>query len=126
MYESILLISGSSLFHSLIVYGEKEFLKISVLRSAASLALHAQNFASAVEKNIVPTFTIKTQLNTDPNIKVFCKPNFPVYGQNPRTYTGKYVSEKTRIFAYFTQCDVFHLLDRKRTHYWTRIIDIIL
>ena len=34
-----------------------------------------------------------------------------MYGQNPRTYTGKYVSEKIRIFAYFTQCDVFHLLD---------------
>ena len=44
------------------------------------------------------------------NIKVFSKPNFPVYGQNPTTYTGKYVSEKIRIFAYFTQCDVFYLL----------------
>ena len=71
MYESILLISGSSLFHSLIVYGEKEFLKISVLGSAASLALHAQNFASAMEKNIVPTFTSKTQLDTASKYKGF-------------------------------------------------------
>ena len=60
------------------------------------------------------------------NIRVFFKPNFPVYRQNPRMYTGKYVSERTRIFAYFTQCDVFHLLAQKRTNYWTRIIDIIL
>ena len=29
------------------------------------------------------------------NIKVFSGPNFPVYGQNSRTYTGKYISEKT-------------------------------
>ena len=36
------------------------------------------------------------------NIKVFYKPNFPVYGHNSRTYTGQYVSEKTRIFAYFS------------------------
>ena len=43
------------------------------------------------------------------NIKVFSKQNFFVYGQNSKKYTGKYVSEKTRIFAYFTQCDVFHL-----------------
>ena len=42
------------------------------------------------------------------NVKVFSEPHFPVYGQNARTYTGKYVSEKTRIFTYFTQCDVFH------------------
>ena len=51
------------------------------------------------------------------NIKVFYKPNGSVYGHNPRTYTGKYVSEKTRIFAYFTQYDVFHLLAQKPTHY---------
>ena len=51
------------------------------------------------------------------NIKVFSKPNFPVYGQNPRTYMRKYVSEKTYIFAYFTQCDLFHLLAQKCTHY---------
>ena len=33
---------------------------------------------------------------------------------------------KTCIFTYFTQYDVFHLLARKLTHYWTRIIDITL
>ena len=26
------------------------------------------------------------------NMKFFSEPHFPVYGQNPRTYTGKYVS----------------------------------
>ena len=60
------------------------------------------------------------------NIKIFFEAYFPVYGQNPRTYTGKYVLEKTRIFPYFTQCDVFHWLAQKITHHWTRIIDIIL
>ena len=42
------------------------------------------------------------------NIKVFPEPHFPIYGQNPGTYTQKYVSEKTHIFPYFTQSDVFH------------------
>ena len=41
------------------------------------------------------------------NIKVFSEPHFPIYGQNPRAYTRKYVSEKSRIFAYFIQSDVF-------------------
>ena len=50
-------------------------------------------------------------------IKVFSEPNFLVYGQNPRTYTGKQVSEKNRIFANFTQCDAFLLLVRKTTHH---------
>ena len=50
-------------------------------------------------------------------IKVFSELTFPVYGQNPRAYTGKYVSKKTRIFAYFTQYYVFHLLAQKLTHH---------
>ena len=50
------------------------------------------------------------------NIKVFSKPYFPVYGQNPRIYTGKCISEKTLIFAFFIQGDIFHLLAQKRTH----------
>ena len=55
------------------------------------------------------------------NIKLFSEPNFAVYEQKPRVYTGKYVSEKTGIFAYFTQCIlpvylVFHLLAHKITH----------
>ena len=37
------------------------------------------------------------------NIKVSSERDFPIYGQNPRAITGKYISEKTRIFAYFTQ-----------------------
>ena len=60
------------------------------------------------------------------NIKVFSQPNFPTYGQNPRTYMGKYVSGKSHIFPYFTQSDIFHWLAQKITHHWTRIIDIIL
>ena len=95
----------------------KEFLKIFVLHSAGSLALHAQNLASATEKNVVPKFTNRLSWTPHTNIKVFSKPNFPVYGQNPRTYTGKHVPEKTRIFAYFSQSEVFHLSAQKRTHY---------
>ena len=53
------------------------------------------------------------------NIKVFSEPYFSTYGQNPRTYTGKYVPEKTLIVLYFTKCDVFHWLSQK-------IVDIIL
>ena len=55
--ESILLISGFSLFHSFIIFGKKNFLKISIQHSAANLALHAHNFASAIKKNVVPKFT---------------------------------------------------------------------
>ena len=58
------------------------------------------------------------------NVKVLSESNFPIYGHNPRTYIGKYVSEKTCTFAYFTQCYIFHLLAQKRTDYCTRIIDI--
>ena len=60
------------------------------------------------------------------NIKVFSEPHFPVYEQNPGEYAGKYVSEKTRIFPYFTQSDVFHWLAQKITHHWTRKIYITL
>ena len=35
------------------------------------------------------------------NIKVFSEPSFPVYGQNPGTSTGKYISGKTCIFPFF-------------------------
>ena len=39
-------------------------------------------------------------------IRVFSDPFFPVYGQNLRIcpYMGNYVSKKTRILIYFTQC----------------------
>ena len=57
-----------------------------------------------------------------PNAKVFSRPNFNVHGPNPRTYTGKYVSEKTCIFGYFTRFVVFDLLVKKITHYCKRII----
>ena len=53
MYKSIF----DSLLHSFIVYGKIEFLKISVLHSAADFVLYAQNFARATEKNVVPKFT---------------------------------------------------------------------
>ena len=60
------------------------------------------------------------------NIKFFSQPHFPVYGQDPRADTGKYVSQKTRIFQSFTQSGVFHWLSQKITHDWTRAIDIIM
>ena len=92
--------------------------------SAASLALHEQNFVNAAEKNIVRKFASRLSftLHKISKYKGFLRAKFPVYGQNPRTYTGKHVpekrvSEKTRIFAYFTECDAFHLLTQKRTHY---------
>ena len=51
------------------------------------------------------------------NIKVFSEPHFPIFAKNPRTYTGKKVPEKTRVFSYFTQSDMFHLLPQKFTHH---------
>ena len=60
------------------------------------------------------------------NINISSKPHFPIYGQNPRTYTQKYVSEKTRITPYFTQSGIFHWLSQTITHHWARIIYIIL
>ena len=56
-YESILLISGSIFFYSFSLFVKKEFLKISVLHSTASLVLITQNFASTLEKNVIPKFT---------------------------------------------------------------------
>ena len=78
--------------------------------SVASLVLHAQNFESALEKNVVPKFInrLSWTLHKICKYKVFSEPHFPTYGQNPRTYTGKYVSEKSRILPYFTQSDIFH------------------
>ena len=70
-------------------------------------SLHPHNFASPTEKNVVSKFRDYIRYA---NIKVFCEPNFHVYGQNPRTYTGKYVSEKTHIFACFTQYDICSLI----------------
>ena len=51
------------------------------------------------------------------NIKVFSEPNFPVHEQNPRTDTGKYISEKPRVLECFNQCGVFQLLAKKVTNY---------
>ena len=80
---------------------------------------HAQNFASATEKNVVPKFAnrLSLTLNKICKYKDFLLAKFSRKWQNPKTYTGKYVSEKTSIFAYFTQCDVFYLLAQKRTQY---------
>ena len=104
-------------------------MKISVLHSAASLARHAQNFAGAMEKNVVPKFTKRLSLT----LHKVCKYKrfsvsqiFQYIDRIPKRYTGKYVLEKTRIFACFTKCVIFHLLAQKSTHYWTRIIDNIL
>ena len=73
------------------------------------------NFANVKEKNVVPKFTHRLTwiLHKIYKYKRFLRnkfSRFPVYVQNPRTYTRKYTSEKNRKFAYFTQCDIFHLL----------------
>ena len=88
--------------------------------SAASLALHAQNFASATKTNVVHKFTNRLSLTRHKicKYKGFLWAKFSRIWAESNDYTGKYVSEKTRIFAYFT-CDVFHLLTQKRTYYWT-------
>ena len=59
------------------------------------------------------------------NIKVFYDPHFPVYGQNARR-CGKIHIRENPYIPIFTQCDVFHWLAQKTTHYWARIIDVIL
>ena len=51
--------------------------------TAASLVLHAQNIASATEKDVVPKFTHTVGhciRYANINIKDFSEPNFPVYG----------------------------------------------
>ena len=64
------------------------------------MANYMVNFSSASEKNVVPKFTIESvgHYIRYANIKVFSEPNFRVYKQNQRTYTGKKLSEKTHIF----------------------------
>ena len=68
---------------------------------AASLVLLAHNSASATERNVGLRLAIDLGRHCirHTRIKVFSDPHFPIYGQNPRTYTGKYVSEKTHKFA---------------------------
>ena len=96
--------------------------------SAASLALHAENFASATEKNVVPKFTNRLSWTLNKT----CKYRGLLWAKSPRiwaeskTYTRKYVSEKTLILAYFTQCHAFQLLALKFTHHWIRQHNIIL
>ena len=55
--------------------------------SAASLALHAQNLAGALEKNVVPKFTSRLSWTFHKiyKCKVFSELHFPIYGKNPRT-----------------------------------------
>ena len=120
-YESVLLISGSSLFHSFIVYGKKRVLEDFCSTQCSKFGSSCTEFCKCNGERRILNLTLLKDSNghciryTD--TKVFSKPNFPAYEQNSRMYTGKYVSEKTRIFVYFTQCDVFHLLAQKRTHY---------
>ena len=80
--------------------------------SVANFALHAENFASATEKNIVPKFTKRLSWT----LHKICKYKDSLRANSSRIWT-KYVSEKTRAFAYFTQCGGFHLLAQKFTHY---------
>ena len=77
--------------------------------SATSLELHAQNFPSATEKNIIPKFSNRhsSTLYKICKYKDFLWLRFPVYEQHPKTCTGKYLSKKaarlqskTRTFFY--------------------------
>ena len=84
--------------------------------SAASLVLHAENFASATEKD-VPKFTHRlcwAQHN-------LCRYKGFQWTKFSRIWIEsiyeKIRLKKTRIFAYFTQCVVFHLLSQKLTYY---------
>ena len=71
-----------------------------------SLAFHEQKFASAAEKNFVPKFTdrISWTMYKICKYKVFLWAKFSRICTESKDITGKYVSEKTPIFAYFTQC----------------------
>ena len=71
-----------------------------------SLAFHEQKFASAAEKNFVPKFTdrISWTMYKICKYKVFLWAKFSRICTESKDITGKYVSEKTRIYAYFTQC----------------------
>ena len=71
--------------------------------------------ASATEKNIVPKFTNRLTWT----LHKICKYQgflwakcFRIWRESKNIYR-KYVPENTRVFAYFTQYDVFHLLAQK-------------
>ena len=93
---------------------------------ATWLVFHAQNLQAQLRRMYlsIPIDLVGHCIRYT-NFKVFSHSNFPVYGENPRTYT-KHISERTRTFAHFKQCDVSHLSPQKHTHYWTTIIDIML
>ena len=57
---------------------------------------------------------------------MFCLSQIFPYMYKIQGHSGKLLSEKTRVFAYFTQCDVFHLLAQKLRHHSAKIIDMIL
>ena len=115
------------------VKGEKGFIIFTARKntlqdvSAANLTLYAQNQVYS-RRMLYLSLLIDSVRHCIRyvHIRVFYEPHFPVYKQNPITYTENYVSEKTHIFLYFTQCDVFHWLAQKITHHWTGITDIIL
>ena len=74
--------------------------------------------ASATEKNIVPkstnrlTWTLHKICKYQGFLWAKC---FRIWRESKNIYR-KYVPENTRVFAYFTQCDVFHLLAQKKLY----------
>ena len=77
--------------------------------SATSLEIHAQNFPSATEKNVIPKFPNRRSwtLYKICKYKDFLWLSFPVYEQHPKTCTEKYLSKKaarlqskTQTFSY--------------------------
>ena len=81
-----------------------------------------------MEKNAVPKFTNRRSwsLHKICKYKAFLRAKFSRIWTESKDMYGKYISEKTRIFAFFTQCDAFNLLAQKLTHHWKRTIDMIL
>ena len=91
--------------------------------SAPSLALYAQNFVSAMEKNVVPTFTNRLSWS----LHKICNCKGTLSATFSRMLTeSKDILENVCIRENHHMCDVLHLLGQKFTHFWIRIIDIIL
>ena len=90
-----------------------------------SLAFHEQKFESATDavlKNGTRMLYVSLTIESVghclryANIKLFSEPNFPVYVQNLRALREN-TSQRKPVYLYFSQCDVFHLLAQKPTHY---------
>ena len=70
--------------------GEKGVIIFTARKNAlqdVGLSLHAQNQVYSRRMLYISLLTNSVRLCKYANIKVFYEPHFPVYRQNPRTYT---------------------------------------